>query len=80
MTENEKRFVQALAKLRPDLWSVEVFRQELGFRDMEWLKSIMKGIYFISTGSGYGQVMIGIQKGKIKLVESKEVNVLKDRQ
>jgi len=69
--QNEKNFMDMLARIRPDLWSVEVYRQELGFGDVGWLKQVLKKVFDIYTDSAYGDVVIMIRGKKGKLTFKK---------
>jgi len=64
-SENEKKFMEILGNMRPDLWSIEMFRQELGFKDLSWLKDIMKSVFNIAVGSGAGESIIEVRSRKL---------------
>lgn len=76
---NEKKFMDILAKFRPDIWGMEVFRQELNMNNLDWLRNVMRGVYNIGTGTGYGTVSIEIKENKVYLITSKEVDKIEKR-
>ncbi len=56
-----------------------MFRQELGIEDLNWLKSVMRGVAFVSGGTGYGNVTIEIKNGKVYLIYNKEIDNIEKR-
>ena len=69
---NEKKFMDLLAQIRPDLWSIEILRQELNYANIGWLMEVMKQLYDIFCEGSYGDVTIslrGKQKMMIKSIE-----------
>lgn len=76
---NEKKFMDLLAKARPDIWAMEVFRQELNMANLDWLRNVMRGVYNIGSGTGFGEVIIQIKNNRIYLIMSKETDKMDKR-
>ena len=74
--ENEKKFMDLLAKFRPDIWSMEIFRQELQMENLDWLRNVMRGVYNIGVGTGFGTVSIEIKNHSIYLITSRETDMV----
>ena len=74
--ENEKRFMEILAYLRPDLWSIEAYRQSLELGDIEWLKDVMKAVFNTVVGSGYGEVVLEIRGKKLIRIRGTEMTLI----
>lgn len=69
---NEEQFMEILGRMRPDLWSVEKYRQELKLKDLGWLKEVMKSVFNIAVGTGLGETIIEIREGKLIRIRGRE--------
>ena len=70
--KNEEKFMEILGKMRPDLWSIEMYRQELKFKDISWLKEVLKSVFNIAVGSGTGESIIEVRGRKLIRIRGRE--------
>lgn len=75
---NEKKFMEILGQMRPDLWGIEIYRQELGFQDIDWLRNVMRAVFNITTGIAFGDIRISIRNGRIISIKTSEIEILRE--
>ena len=72
---NEKMLMDLLRVARPDIWVMADVVDSLRF-DPYILLKVMRQAHNIAIGSGYGQVLLAIEKGVARYVRGEDVDKL----
>lgn len=70
---NNNQFMEMLKAVRPDIFVLIDMVDDRGFDPYIMLK-IIRQISNIAIGSGYGQVVISIEKGVVRFVRGEDVD------
>lgn len=70
---NEKQLELLLRTLAPEFWKLYMYTKQTS-TNPDWLCRIMRGIYNVKAGTGWGKVIIGVQNRDIYQVETTETD------
>ncbi len=70
---NEKIFSEMVQRVRPDIWVLMDLIDQLGI-DPYILFKIIRQLHNIAIGTGYGQIVIAIEKGVARYVRGEDVD------
>lgn len=73
LEHNNKQFMEALKAARPDIWVIADNLDNMGM-DPYILIKIIRQIHNIAIGSGYGQVVVAMEKGVVRYVRGEDVD------
>ena len=77
---NQEVFDSLLATLRPDLYLLEAYRRELQVVNIDFLRRVLKSVFNIVAGSGWGTTSIRIQGSKITKIETSEGELIREKE
>ena len=70
---NKKIFSEMVQRIRPDIWVFMDLVDKTGVNPYILLK-IMRQMQNIAIGSGYGQVVVVVEKGVVRYVRGEDVD------